>query len=66
MNTASSQPNQGISQENIGICIAHPTALLTVALKQRTQLVPFPIYKAKLVASPNQGIQCTLFLDSGH
>lgn len=39
--------------------------LLTVALEQGAQSMAFPTCKEKLVALPDQGIQCTLLPDLG-
>lgn len=49
----------------MGSYLAHPAALLTVTLEQREQLMTFSVFKAKLMTSPNLGIQCTPLPDSG-
>lgn len=49
----------------MGDCVAHPTALHTVALEQGAQPVSFPIYKAKLLALFDQVIEDTVIPDSG-
>ena len=36
--------------------IAHPTTPSMVILKAKAQLITFPVCRAKLVASPDQGI----------
>ena len=46
--------------EHAGRYVAHPTVLLTVAVEQIAQPTAFPVCRTKLVASSDQGIQCTL------
>ena len=44
--------------------MVHPTALFTMAFEQSIAL-GFPVCRAKLVASSDQDIQCTLLPDLG-
>lgn len=48
--------------EHTEICVAHPTALLTMTLEQSIQHVAFSVCRAKPVALPGQDIQCTFLL----
>lgn len=49
--------------ENLGSCLAHPTATLAVASKQRSQLIALPICRAKSVAPYGQGTWSAVLLD---